>query len=367
LTVTSLVQNPLARTKFIGEMPLIDRTKELWLHHSPPETDSFLSSANKRMIEIKGICDRVAALDEPVLILGESGAGKEVLARYLHSKSGRSGPFVKVNCAALPFDLLESEFFGHERGAFTGAHTGQPGRFALAAKGTILLDEVAEMNTPLQAKLLHVLQDGEYMRVGGTRTLTSQARVIAATNLHVETAVADGRFREDLFFRLNVITLEIPPLRERAEDIAALCRHFVAKYRIKYNSPITELPSDVLDAFQTYHWPGNVRQLENAVKRFLILCDPRAALSEVARPVITVAPPPRKAMSLKRLSADAAQEAERELVLRTLNEVNWNRKLAAGRLDICYKSLLNKMRRWQLTNAPSHRESGSSRDAQRLP
>jgi len=305
------------------------------------------------MVELKTICDRVAPIDIPVLILGESGVGKEVLARYLHSKSRRPGPFVKVNCAALPFELLESEFFGHERGAFTGAHTGQRGKFAVAGKGTLLLDEIAEMHPLLQAKLLHVLQDGEYMRLGGTRTLSSEARVIAATNLEVENAVASGKFRPDLLFRLNVITLEIPPLRERPEDIADLCQHFVTKYRATYNSPVTHLPSDVLDAFQNCKWPGNVRQLENAVKRFLILRDSRIALSEVVRPeVIRTSPPvaalPESAVSLKNLSAEAAEKAEKELIFRTLNEVNWNRKEAAKRLDICYKSLLNKLRRWQI-------------------
>jgi two-component system, NtrC family, response regulator AtoC len=168
------------------------------------------------------------------LILGESGVGKDVLARYIHQKSKRTGPFIRVNCAALPADLLESELFGHERGSFTGAQRDKAGKFELAGAGTILLDEIGEMSPALQAKLLHVLQDGEYCRVGGTRTLTSEARVLAATNKQLEKLVSTGGFREDLLFRLNVITVEVPPLRERPEDIIPLCNTFLEKYRAKY-------------------------------------------------------------------------------------------------------------------------------------
>jgi transcriptional regulator with PAS, ATPase and Fis domain len=255
-----------------------------------------------------------------------------------------------VNCAALPADLLESELFGHERGAFTGAQRDKPGKFELAGNGTIMLDEIGEMSPALQAKLLHVLQDGEYSRVGGTRTLTSEARILAATNKQLEKMVSTGAFREDLLFRLNVITVEVPPLRERPEDIVPLCNTFLEKYRAKYKSPVQVLPPELLAAFTRHAWPGNIRQLENNVKRFLILPDVRMALLELQRgklqPEAVHAQRPGGG-SLKERSADAAESAEKELILRTLNEVNWNRKQAAKRLDICYKSLLNKLHRWE--------------------
>lgn len=319
---------------------------------SRPALQAAFRSTNPRMLQIQAVCSQVAQVDVPVLILGESGAGKEVVARYIHAQSGRSAPFVKVNCAALPTDLLESELFGHERGAFTGAHRDKPGKFELAGCGTLMLDEIAEMSPALQAKLLHVLQDGEYSRLGGTRPLKSEARIIAATNKDLSKMVADGRFREDLLFRLNVITVEVPPLRERPEDIRPLCETFVEQYRSKYKSTVKELPAELLSEFTQYHWPGNVRQLENHVKRFLILPDlPQALLG-----LRGIAPPNAAArttnVSLREHSANAAESVEKELIVRTLNEVNWNRKKAARRLDICYKSLLNKIHRWQLDRPP---------------
>jgi two-component system response regulator AtoC len=317
--------------------------------HEFDSAEVTFPSANRRMQHIRSICEQVAPADVPVLLLGESGVGKEVLARYIHAQSGRDQTFVNVNCAALPMDLLESELFGHERGAFTGAMRDKPGKFELAGQGTILLDEIAEMHPLLQAKLLHVLQDGEYARLGGTRSLRSEARILAATNKRLDDLVASGAFREDLFFRLNVITIEVPPLRDRPEDILPLCHCFVERYRVKYRSTVTRLPQELEQAFVRYHWPGNVRQLENAVKRFLILPDLQHAFSELHKP----GPMRETAVSsdkrsLKELSAGAAEKAEKEIVLRTLEEVNWNRKQAARRLNICYKSLLNKLRRWQL-------------------
>ena len=313
-----------------------------------PTPETAFPSSNKRMLQIKAICDHVAYTDVPVLILGESGAGKEVLARYLHTQSGRNEMFVKVNCAALPTELLESELFGHERGAFTGALREKPGKFELAGQGTIMLDEIAEMSPLLQAKLLHVLQDGEYSRLGGTKTLRSEARLIAATNKRLHNLVATGEFREDLYFRLNVITIEVPPLRERPEDIGPLCERFVEKYRAKYKSNVKRLPEELQHAFARFSWPGNVRQLENAVKRFLILPDLQLTLAELRESGSQRDIAPQGSFSLKELSSMAAERAEKELILRTLDEVNWNRKLAARRLNICYKSLLNKLRRWQL-------------------
>ena len=325
--------------------------------------EAAFATSSPRMLQLQAICDQVAPADVPVLITGESGVGKEVMARYVHARSGRPGPFVKVNCAALPADLLESELFGHEPGAFTGALREKPGKFELAGRGTIMLDEVAEMSPLLQAKLLHVVQDGEYGRLGGTRTLQSEARIVAATNKNLHSLVARNEFREDLYFRLNVITVEVPPLRERSEDIPALCGHFVEKYRAKYKSSVNELPAELVSAYSEYSWPGNVRQLENAVRRFLIVPGVEPALAELARATPALdspqqAKPPRKgSVSLRELSASAAEQTEKELILRTLNEVNWNRKRAAKQLNICYKSLLNKMHRWQLRSQADPRES----------
>jgi transcriptional regulator with PAS, ATPase and Fis domain len=318
----------------------------------PPADDPaaiMWASRNKSMLRIKAICDQVAPADVPVLILGESGVGKEVLARHLHRRSGRPEPFVRVNCAALPAEFLESELFGYERGAFTGASRDKPGKIELAGRGTLMFDEIAEMGPALQAKLLHVLQDGEYSRLGANRTLRSEARILAATNKPLHRLVTAGTFREDLYFRLNVITVEIPPLRERREDIRPLAEQFLQRYRDKYTSSIEHLPEELAAAFENFPWPGNVRQLENAVKRFLILPDVQQAVSDLHRLEEPDDPPARvPGASLLELSAKAAERTERDLILRTLEEVNWNRKRAAGRLNICYKTLLNKLHKWQL-------------------
>jgi len=310
---------------------------------------------NVRMSKIREIAKQVADTDVPVLILGESGVGKEVLARFIHTHSSRHDkPFVKVNCAALPHDLLESELFGYERGAFTGALNDKPGKFELADKGTLLLDEIGEMTPHLQAKLLHVLQDSEYMRLGGKRTVRVDARVLASTNIDLEQAVGNGKFREDLYFRLNVIRLDIPPLRERREDIPVLANYLLSKFRDRYKSTVEEFPPQLLDAFMRYDWPGNIRQLENAIKRYLILPDMDMTLAELRDSVSSTAPivipikPKEDKMSLKDVGSRAAEQAERELVLKVLEETAWNRKQAARRLNICYKALLNKLKRWQI-------------------
>ena len=251
--------------------------------------------SSPHMVRIREIALQVADTDAPVLILGESGVGKEVLARFIHAHSGRGTKrFVKVNCAALPQDLLESELFGYERGAFSGAIRDKPGKFELADKGSILLDEIGEMSPPLQAKLLHVLQDGEFSRLGGSATVKVDARVLSSTNAQLEAAVASGRFREDLYFRLNVIRIEIPPLRDRREDIAVLARHFFERYAERYRSGTDMLPPPLLEAFERHDWRGNVRELENAVRRYVILPDLEAALGEIGRhPLGQLTPEPR--------------------------------------------------------------------------
>ncbi len=336
-------------------------------------------SCNPQMMKMRELAAQVADTDVPVLILGESGVGKEVMARHIHySSARRNEQMLKVNCAALPSELLESELFGYERGAFTGALRDKPGKFELAGRGTIFLDEIGEMSPLLQAKLLHVLQDGEFTRLGGTKPQCSSARVVAATNQRLEECVAEGTFREDLYYRLNVIRIEIPPLRERREDIAPLCTFLINLYSNRYKRPVREIPPDVMEAIENYSWPGNVRQLENIIKRFVILPDVKVVLGDLVEPETSheaapaaravaassaaVSAPamelPKDHASLKKLSSLAAERVEREVVLRTLNEVNWNRKLAAKKLSISYKALLNKIKRWQIGAGASSSAAG---------
>ena len=339
----------LAISNAIEKERLKEEVKTLKQQLAYVEQGNILTS-NPQMLRIIDISRHVAATDVPVLILGESGVGKEVIASFIHEQSNRSdGPFVKVNCAALPHELLESELFGYERGAFTGAIRDKIGKFEQADKGTLLLDEIGEMSPHLQAKLLHVLQDGEFSRLGGKKGVKVNVRVIAATNKKLKEAVLKGEFRNDLYFRLNVIKLEVPPLRERREDIPLLCNYFLEKYRERYQSPVQQFPKDLMETFLRYDWPGNVRQLENIVKRYLILPDAdvtaelRSASSEpVAQPVQTAN------VSLKEVAGHAAEVAEKEVVLRVLEETNWNRKESARRLKISYKALRNKLKKWQL-------------------
>jgi DNA-binding NtrC family response regulator len=338
----------LAIENVLEKQRLKEEVKTLKQQLAYVEQGNILTS-NPQMLRIIDIARHVASTDVPVLILGESGVGKEVVASFIHDQSNRSdGPFVKVNCAALPHELLESELFGYERGAFTGAIRDKIGKFEQADKGTLLLDEIGEMSPHLQAKLLHVLQDAEFSRLGGKKTVKVNVRVLAATNKKLKEAVLKGEFRNDLYFRLNVIKLEVPPLRERREDIPMLCNHFLEKYRERYQSPVQQFPKDLMEAFLRFDWPGNVRQLENVVKRYLILPDADIT-SELRGATSEGMPVPAQAnMSLKEVAGHAAELAEKEVVLRVLEETGWNRKESARRLRISYKALRNKLKRWQL-------------------
>ncbi len=320
------------------------------------EQSSQFVTRNGRMRRLADIIKRVAPTDVPILIAGESGVGKEVIARYAHLHSGRGKVFVKVNCAALPDELLESELFGYERGAFTGAFTDKEGKFEQAHSGTLLLDEIGEMSPYLQSKLLHVLQDGVFARLGAQKDTRVDVRIIASTNINIENAIAEGKFREDLYFRLNVISVEVPPLRERREDIPALCEHLITKYRDLYHSKVERLPDELLNRFVQYDWPGNIRELENFVKRFLVLPDHHGLLAEFGSPtmalenteqVITTRP-----FSLLAIGTDASDRAEQRLVQRVLEETRGNRTEAARRMSISYNALLNKLKRWAGTSAP---------------
>src|SRR2546430_975082 len=338
----------LAIENAIEKERLKEEVKTLKQQLAYVEQGNILTS-NPQMLRIIDISRHVASTDVPVLILGESGVGKEVVASFIHEQSNRSdGPFVKVNCAALPHELLESELFGYERGAFTGAIRDKIGKFEQADKGTLLLDEIGEMSPHLQAKLLHVLQDAEFSRLGGKNPVKVRVRVLAATNQQLKGAVLQGGFLNDLYFRLNVIKLEIPPLRERREDIPLLCNHFLDKYRERYQSPVQQFPKELIEAFFKYDWPGNVRQLENVVKRYLIL--PDSDITAELRTTNSDAPPPvaQGNVSLKEVAGHAAEMAEKEVVLRMLEETGWNRKESARRLRISYKALRNKLKKWQL-------------------
>lgn len=338
----------LAIENVLEKQKLKDELKTLKQQLAYVEQGNIMTS-NPQMLRIVDVSRHVASTDVPVLILGESGVGKEVLASFIHEQSNRSdGPFVKVNCAALPHELLESELFGYERGAFTGALRDKIGKFEQADKGTLLLDEIGEMSSHLQAKLLHVLQDSEFSRLGGKKAVKVNVRIIAATNKKLKEAVLKGEFRNDLYFRLNVIRIEIPPLRERREDLPLLCTHFLEKYRERYQSSVQALPKDLLEAFLRYDWPGNVRQLENIIKRYLILPDSEI-LSELRNASQEPAPPVNTVVSLKEVASHAAEIAEKEAVLRMLEETGWNRKESARRLHISYKALRNKLKKWQLT------------------
>ena len=352
-----------------------------------PSVPGVLLDRHEKMREVRDLVSRVADTDVTVLIRGESGTGKELVARAIHAASPRQAkPFVKVNCAALPSELLESELFGFERGAFTGAIQQKPGKFEFANHGTMFLDEISEMHPPLQSKLLQVLQDGEFARLGSRNDVRVDVRILAATNRDLERAVSDGQFREDLFFRLNVVCITLPPLRQRKDDIPSLAALFLRQYSEHYNRQPIVLAHDTLRLFAEYDWPGNVRELENLMKRAVILgsddsirreiadaisartqpSGPIPALQPTAAPVPPAAPAhvpapsaappsppagPTPTGSLKDIARHAAREAERELIFRTLQHTRWNRREAAEILGISYKALLYKIKEAELDRA----------------
>ena len=305
------------------------------------------------MRDILGVIEQAARADVTVLICGETGVGKDLVARAIHAHSPRRrNAYVKVNCAAMPRELLESELFGHERGAFTGAHQRKPGRFELADGGTIFLDEIGELDLALQAKLLHVLQDGEFSRVGGRSDLQVDVRVIVATNRDLAHEVAAGRFREDLFYRLNVINILVPPLRERREEIPGLVHYFVERYSRLFNFAGRDISPEALQILVDHRWPGNIRELENFVKRMIVLQDFSLPRTLVATQNVTSLPAPERpetftatqGLSLKEISRRAVLEAEREVIVRTLEQCRWNRVKTAKMLKISYRALLYKMK-----------------------
>jgi transcriptional regulator with PAS, ATPase and Fis domain len=311
------------------------------------------------MRAIGAIIENIADTDATVLIRGESGVGKDVVARAIHAASSRRlGPFVKVNCAAIPQDLLESELFGHEKGAFTGAYRRKPGQFECANRGSIYLDEIAELPQALQAKLLHVLQDLQFSRVGGHALLEVDTRVIAATNRNLEDAMARGEFRGDLYYRLNVIEITVPPLRERREEIPELASEFLARFNSQYGRQ-TQLMPEMLARLTAHSWLGNVRELENLICRLVVLGDAEQAVDalgtrgrsgnnghgSVTRPTVAED-------GLREIGRRGAQVAERGALVAVLDRVSWNRAEAARILKVSYKTLRTKISEYGLTPPP---------------
>jgi DNA-binding NtrC family response regulator len=336
--------------------------------------DVFFVAASPAMKKIRSQAALVANVDIPVLLLGESGTGKEVLARLIHKLSPRAHrTFLKVNCAAVPGDLLESELFGYEAGAFTGANHPKPGKFELCNKGTILLDEIGEMPALLQAKLLHVLQDQTFSRLGSRSVIKVDVRILAATNINIPEALASKRLREDLYYRLNAFTMTLPPLRERKEEIPILLKHFMSRMSESYARSPLPLSTSLMEACLKHSWPGNLRELSNFIKRYLVLGDEALAASELQPrpdggagmhadiPGRIAAASADSAGGLKSLSRNAKDEAEAEAIARALEETNWNRKQAAALLQISYKALLYKIRQYGIAQSRStHRLSAGA-------
>jgi two-component system response regulator AtoC len=375
----------LRLTKILEKQRLVTEVTQLREQVRRQSDFTMLFGTSPKMEEVKQTIEQVADTTATVLIRGESGTGKEVVARMVYSTSGRRDkPFVKVNCAAIPHELLESELFGYEPGAFTGANRQKLGKFEQANYGTIFLDEISEMHPALQAKLLHVLQDGEFARLGGKRDIAVDVRVLAATNKALERAVEEGMFREDLFYRLNVVTIHIPPLRERREEIPILLDFFLTKYSEYYGKQPPKFSDFAIGRMMEYAWPGNIRELENLVKRYVIVGNETQIIRELSthKPIVrsessgmwqpvpqnsassnvngTAAGSPNSGAipiskgngatsqeempSLLEIGRRAAMMAEREAIERVLQQTRWNRRQAAKILKISYKALLNKLK-----------------------
>jgi two-component system response regulator AtoC len=382
------IKNAIEKNRLVSEL------SELRQQLSDDEDRSVWGNSEK-MRNIATVIEQVADSDVTVMIRGESGVGKELVSRAIHQRSTRkSRPFVKVNCAALPAELLESELFGHERGAFTGAATTRIGKFEQADTGTLFMDEIAELKPALQAKLLHVLQDAEFTKLGSNKRIQVDVRIVAATNRDLEKMLMNSEFREDLYYRLKVIELTVPALRERRDEVPTLTDFFVARYSRKYNRPLKPISDQLRQLFLQYEWPGNIRELENMIKRVVILQDEHLVIREIERNMqrtaaaVTVAaaapayaaaavggvaampfapvPPetePGGALedaepvadeaggSLASVAKAAAMKAERAAIEQTLRQVHWNRRKAAQILGVSYKTLLNKIKECGISRA----------------
>jgi two-component system response regulator AtoC len=297
----------------------------------PP--DHIIFGHSELMQSVRSRLGKVAAANVPVLITGESGTGKDIIARLIHGLSPwKTGPYVKVNCPAIPGTLLESELFGYERGAFTGAVGSKPGRVELAHRGTLFLDEISELDPSLQSKLLQLLQDGQFCRIGAQEDKKVEVRVVCATNRHLEAEIESGTFRQDLYYRINVVNLRMPSLRERRGDIEDLCAYFLEYYNRKFNCRARPLSGEVLAVLQKYHWPGNIRELENLIKRYVILGHEEVITNDLV------------SREPDFFNPEISRELERKVILKVLQQHHWNRKQAARTLGISYRALLYKIR-----------------------
>ncbi|MFB3813645.1 MAG: sigma-54 interaction domain-containing protein [Terriglobales bacterium] len=325
---------------------IVGTARTLLPERLPP--DDVIFGATPLMAAIRHKLDKVADTNIPVLIQGESGTGKEIIAKYIHQRSiWAKGPFAKVNCPAIPATLVESELFGYERGAFTGAVGSKPGRVEMAQRGTLFLDEISELAFGLQSKLLQLLQDGHFCPIGGSEDKKVDVRIVCATNRQLGREVDEGRFRQDLYYRINVVSVHLPPLRERIEDVAVLVDYFLDEHSRRYNCAARPLSSGTMAVLRAHNWPGNVRELENVVKRYVVLgseevitSDLRGRGAEVIEPDI----PLDSAMSLKKVTKQAMKDLEQKMILNALQANQWNRKRAARALNISYRALLYKLK-----------------------
>jgi two-component system response regulator AtoC len=325
----------------------------------PPADLIFGSSPTMATIRQKVM--KVAGSNIPVLIQGQNGTGKGVLAAYVHAQSAvASGPFVKVNCAAIPGTLLESELFGYDKGAFTGAYSSKPGRAEMADRGTLFLDGIDEIDLGLQAKLLQILQDGQFTRIGGREEIVVQIRIICASNRPLESQVSSGRFRQDLYYRINVVNLEMPSLSMRACDVRALADYFLQRHRLRHGTPVRSLSPAMMRLLESHHWPGNIRELENLVERFVILGSEESVSSELLHSDrVRVIPefPTTGPVHLKKVTRQAVHELEKKIILTVLEANHWNRKRTASELRISYRALLYKIRQAGLPSKRSMRRT----------
>ncbi len=312
----------------------------------PPQNVIFGTTWD--MQAIRDRVHKIASANIPVLIEGESGTGKDLIARLIHVLSPwESGPYVKVNCPAIPGSLLESELFGYERGAFTGAYGAKPGRVELAHRGTLFLDEISELDFGLQSKLLQLLQDGQFCRIGAQEDKRVEVRVVCATNRRLEREVEKGTFRQDLYYRINVVSIHVPALRQRKQDIEELANYFLQTYKRKFDRSAPPLSSEMMSLLKSYHWPGNIRELENVIKRFVIFGSEDAIRSELKATRIgelSAEIPTDGPISLKALTKNAVKELESRVILNILEANHWNRRRTARVLNISYRALLYKLK-----------------------
>ncbi len=340
-----LVGRALENRRLVAENTLL--REELLADHG---IDNIIGK-NEKMIELGEMIKKVSASDASVLLQGQSGTGKELFARAIHTLSPRSdGPYITINCAAIPSELLENELFGSEKGAFTGAHARKMGKFEIANSGTIFLDEIGDMDISLQAKLLRVLQQKNFERLGGTKTVDVDVRVIAATNMELSELIRQKKFREDLYYRLSVFPLHIPALKDRPDDIPLLADCFVEKYCREMGKPTKDLTKDALSLLQKYHWPGNVRELENTIERAIILAETKKITPEhlAVRLRRTDEIQLREGSGLKEIGANAQMTAERGAIIRILKEVRGNKRKAAKVLQIDYTTLFDKLKKYDI-------------------